>query len=130
MTSLAFPFTIDSSGGVAVRTDRVSAANDRILNVLMTIPYERVMRPVFGGGIPGLVFSAMGDEIVSSVKEQVTNSLTLFVPEVSVVQVNVFPDPHTEGQLNIEAYYRMTDEIDGSTHLATVEVGNFTETTF
>lgn len=51
------PFRFDSTGGLAAVTDPLQVAIQHLMAIAFTMPGERVMRPNYGVGIQGLVFS-------------------------------------------------------------------------
>lgn len=67
MTDIAFPFDIGPSGGTKTADPR-QHLRDLILQVLLTSPSERVMRPTFGAGIGALVFEPVGQTIAATLE--------------------------------------------------------------
>ena len=49
MTTIAVPFKIKENGKIGEITDQKKAAEQRIIDVLVTTKGERVMRPAYGG---------------------------------------------------------------------------------
>lgn len=54
---ISVPFGIAIGGGIGVVTDPGQVSIQHILSIAFTDPGERVMRPTYGTGLTGLVFS-------------------------------------------------------------------------
>lgn len=68
MSDAAFPFAIGPDGGTATAGPR-RHLRDMIVQILLTSPGERAMRPNFGAGIGALVFEPMGDAIAATLEQ-------------------------------------------------------------
>ena len=102
MTRIDFPLQFDGRGRTA-QTDREAYVRDLILQVLLTSPGERVMRPSFGSGLMQLVFAGASPEIAATTQFLVQGALQQWLGDVIAVQsVEVQP---LDGALNVEVEY-------------------------
>ena len=63
-----------------------------LVNLLLTDIGERVMNPTFGCELKRFIFEGITDENSSLIIESVTNSINIFVPEVTVTNITVNPN--------------------------------------
>ncbi|HEU4390614.1 MAG TPA: GPW/gp25 family protein [Blastocatellia bacterium] len=105
-TGIGFPFVINELGQVAAMTadDNIRA---KILQVLLTSPGERVMRPEFGTGLRDLVFDPNNDVLAATTEFTAARALQQWLNDEVVVQsVDVTND---EGALQVEVVYIRRD---------------------
>ena len=67
MASISIPFRFEN-GGVAETTDNSVIAKQKIIDVLATRPFERVMRPEYGAGISSLLFEPIDPLVFADYK--------------------------------------------------------------
>ena len=67
MASISVPFRFEK-GGVASTSDNSIIAKQKIIDVLATRPFERVMRPEHGAGISSLLFEPMDPLVFADYK--------------------------------------------------------------
>jgi phage baseplate assembly protein W len=63
-----------------------------LVNLLLTDIGERVMNPTFGCDLKRFIFEGITDENASLIAESVTNSINIFVPEVTVTNIVIVPN--------------------------------------
>jgi phage baseplate assembly protein W len=63
-----------------------------LVNLLLTDVGERVMNPTFGCELKRFIFEGITDENASLITESITNSINIFVPEVTVTNITVIPN--------------------------------------
>ncbi|MEE4279082.1 MAG: GPW/gp25 family protein [Halieaceae bacterium] len=102
MSDVAFPFAIGPDGGTAGADPR-RHLRDLIVQVLLTSPGERVMRPNFGAGIGALVFEPMGDAIAATLEQSAHAALQRELgSRVTILGVSARPG---EGRLTVSVSY-------------------------
>jgi len=105
-TGIRFPFGINEVGQVASLTsdDNIRA---RILQILLTSPGERVMRPEFGCGLRDLVFDPNNDVLAATTEFTAAKALQQWlVDEIIVQSVDV---SNEDGKLEVEVTYIRRD---------------------
>lgn len=60
-----------------------------LLQLLMTIPGERVYRPAFGVNLRNVVFEQLDEETLSGLESEITRKISDFEPRVAVNNVVV-----------------------------------------
>jgi phage baseplate assembly protein W len=63
-----------------------------LVNLLLTSTGERVMNPSFGTDLRKFVFEGITDDNLSSLKDNLLNSIALFIPGITVVNVIITPN--------------------------------------
>ena len=63
-----------------------------LVNLLLTDIGERVMNPTLGCELKRFIFEGITEENSSLIVESVTNSINIFVPEVTVTNITVNPN--------------------------------------
>lgn len=99
MKAISIPFRFESSPGVpassAIRgpsastTDVTSAAKQKIVDVLATRPYERVMRPEYGAAISNLLFEPLDPLIFADYKIDVLKTLNENVSDAYIRDIQI-----------------------------------------
>ena len=67
-------------------------AKSKLINLLLTDPGERVYQPLFGVGLRRLLFEQEIDS--ETLRERVNNQAQIYIPEISVDNIEVRPDGH------------------------------------
>ena len=110
-TGIGFPFAINDVGQVATLTsdDNIRA---KVLQVLLTSPGERVMRPEFGCGLRDLLFDPNNDVLAATTEFTAAKALQqLLIDEIIVQSVDVSSD---DGTLQVEVAYTRRDALQPS----------------
>lgn len=68
-----------------------------ILQLLNTIPGERVMRPTFGVNLRNFVFEQLVSADLSLLESHIVEQLTVHEPRVDVQNIELIPDPDRNG---------------------------------
>jgi len=68
-----------------------------LVNLLLTDIGERVMNPAFGCNLQRFLFEGITEDNLELLIENLTNSIAIFIPEVTVKNISVVPD--TDGNL-------------------------------
>ena len=63
-----------------------------LVNLLLTDTGERVMNPTFGCDLKRFIFEGITESNINNLKESLANSITVFVPEVSVTDIIIVPN--------------------------------------
>jgi phage baseplate assembly protein W len=60
-----------------------------LINLLLTTRGERIMNPLFGTGLRDFLFEGITDSNLENLRLDLINSITLFIPEISVIDINI-----------------------------------------
>ena len=104
---LPFPFRKGHAGGAAEISDIDKHIKDKMMQILFTIPGERVNLPDFGCGLRDLVFEGNNQILVSTTRFKIHRALTRWIgEEVEIEGVEVFNEEET---LFIQIFYKRLD---------------------
>jgi phage baseplate assembly protein W len=114
---LSIPFRKGHAGGLSETSDVDRHIKDKMIQVLFTIPGERVNLPEFGCGIRDLIFEGNNEILVSAATFTITRSLNRWMgEEVGIEDVNVFSEE--EVLYILISYYRLDNRIPGRLEVA------------
>jgi len=63
-----------------------------LVNLLLTDIGERVMNPTFGCNLRKFLFEGITENNIGNLKENLYNSIAMFIPEISVTDIAVIPN--------------------------------------
>ena len=98
--------TINSSGQLAYAEDEQSV-REVMLNILLTRPGERLMRPTFGAGLMDFIHQPNNQTTRHLIGDVIKKSLDQWEPRVEVEKVEVLPDPENVSEVHINVRYHM-----------------------
>ena len=96
------PLTADVS-----KVTDVQAIKRSVRNLVLTNKGERVGQPTFGADIFLTLFEPMGDELITSVEEKISEAMADWLPHVLVNKLVVEPDEVEVNQMNIELEFSL-----------------------
>jgi phage baseplate assembly protein W len=105
-TGVAFPFSVDDRGGVALARDEEDV-QQAIGIILSTAPGERPMRPEFGCDVHNLVFEAIDALTLGQVEHAVRVALDRWEPRIDVESVEFQLGRVRDGVLETQIGYRL-----------------------
>ena len=104
---LAFPLNdVNMTSGTETTKEQLKA---NFLNLLLTVPGERINHPTYGIGLKSQVFEQGIDEV--SLMERINTQLAFWMPEISVTEINV-EENRDYYKISITLTYSIT--LDGS----------------
>jgi phage baseplate assembly protein W len=101
-----FPPKIGPQGGVALTSER-SELEQSIRIILTTSPGQRVMRPTFGCRLHELVFAPNNSHTAAQAQRFVEEALGMWEPRITVMRVDVRPDPEEGSRMLIAIEYKV-----------------------
>lgn len=128
MTAIYYGYNPPFIGGpqnIMSRQEDDRLIKNDILQLLLTVPGERVMRPDYGVNLRNFVFEQLVDRDLSQLRQEIIRGITEFEPRVNVEQVvlrrqddsnqlevrvvvNLRKDPRR--QLTIEQFINLTTQ--------------------
>jgi phage baseplate assembly protein W len=63
-----------------------------LVNLLLTEVGERVMNPTFGCNLKRFIFEGITDQNLESLKDSLLNSISFFIPEITIVSIEITPN--------------------------------------
>lgn len=101
---IRFPFSVGSQGFPAAATND-DLIKQSLVQIVLTHPGERYMRPAFGCGAMSFVFEPIGGQLTAYVKETVMSSIAQYEPRVRVTRVDVAADAQNDAQVTVTIWY-------------------------
>lgn len=107
---LAFPFSVGRDGRSARVESLPQHVRDELLQLLLTNPGERPMRPEFGGGVRRMVFEGLDDSTAAMAKARISQALTRWLGDrLTLEDLTVEASDTT---LSVDLVYRIAGEED------------------
>lgn len=102
----AFPVGVNARGRVAL-ANREQEIEQAIKIILLTPKGQRVMRPTFGCQIHDLVFAPNDGNTAGLAAFYVQEALAMWEPRITVLEVDVSPDPDDQARVLIAIEYEI-----------------------
>jgi len=90
------PFIGGAQNVMSRQEDDRLIKND-ILQLLLTIPGERVMRPTYGVNLRNFVFENLVSSDLSILQSNIEEQLRIYEPRVDLEFIDLLPDPDKNG---------------------------------
>tara|TARA_R110000737_G_scaffold55029_1_gene77832 strand:+ start:211 stop:615 length:405 start_codon:yes stop_codon:yes gene_type:complete len=84
------------------------AIRNNLINFLLTNPGEHFLNPTFGGGIRNFIFSQINDNNLDFLKEDISEKIGIFFPDINIISLNVFGNPDSNS-ISININYTITN---------------------
>jgi hypothetical protein len=111
LTSFPLLPGLDGEGRPAWRRGNASV-REVMLNILLTRPGERLMRPEFGAGIRNFIHHPNNETTRALIADAALRALTRWEPRVTIEEVRVVADRERLSHVNLSVRYRLL--ADGS----------------
>lgn len=107
----AWPVTFEPTGAVSLACG-TSEIEQAMLLILLTVPGERVLRPLFGCRIHELVFASNNSVVLALAERYVEEALTFWEPRIRVYNVKAAVDEARRERLLIVIRYEIKATYD------------------
>ena len=97
---------LDPQGRLAESRDEQSV-NEVILNILLTRPGERLMRPDFGAGLLDFLHQPNNETTRGLIASTVRNAVSRWETRITLSDVQVIPDPAEPTTVHITLFYSL-----------------------
>lgn len=84
-----------------------ASVREVMLNILLTRPGERLMRPEFGAGIRSFIHHPNNETTRALIADAALRALRRWEPRVSIESVRAVADPERLSQVTLEVRYRL-----------------------
>jgi hypothetical protein len=102
-----FPVQVDEITGKMKTSAYEEDIKEAIYLILMTKKGERIMKPEFGCGVHDYVFGTMDYTSLSMMERAIRESLTLWEPRITDLNVDLMVDEEKEGCILVNIDYRV-----------------------
>ena len=94
-----------------------------MVNILLTRPGERLMRPEFGAGIRNFIHQPNNETTRALLADAAQQALNRWEPRVTVEDVRVLPDPQRLSHVDLSIHYRLKQDGTAGTLDLALELG-------
>lgn len=109
LTSFPLLTGLDAQGHPDWRRGNASV-REVMLNILLTNPGERLMRPDFGAGIRQFIHYPNNETTRALIADAARRALSRWEPRVTVESVRALPDDQLLSQVHLEVRYRLPSD--------------------
>ena len=109
---MSFPLLDGTTNGRIEWQGGNKSIREVMLNILLTRPGERLMRPEFGAGLLDFIHYPNNETTCALIADAAKRALTRWEPRVELTDVNVTRDPQRLSHVNLSIHYRL--RYDGS----------------
>ncbi|MEY2689227.1 MAG: hypothetical protein RL375_3426 [Pseudomonadota bacterium] len=113
---------VDARGALAWQTGNKSI-REVMLNILLTRPGERLMRPEFGAGIRNFIHQPNNETTRALVADAAQRALARWEPRVAVEEVRVVPDARRLSHIHLSIRYRVRRDGSRDSFDLAIELG-------
>ena len=89
-----------------------SRLKHNIVNLLKTVPGERLGQPAFGSLLQNILFEPMDDEIGDGIEEAIRETLTKWLPYISITNIEVTQPEYDNNRVNVAIDFGLAFEPD------------------
>jgi phage baseplate assembly protein W len=92
--NIAIGVSLPFNGPVAFNStySTTDQLKSNLINLLLTNKGERIMNPEFGCDLRTVLFNGIDETIVNDIKELINYNVSIFVPQITVSNINVVKD--------------------------------------
>ncbi len=109
---LKLPLGYSDSGYFKQTTTTLQQAKYNILNLLKTIPGERLGQPLFGSKLHQLLFEPMNDDFTEVVEESIRSSMETWLPYINIKKIKFAIPNYNVNRVNIDVDFGLSFEPD------------------
>lgn len=105
---LSFPFGgLDEDSGRLVWSSGNQSVREVMLNILLTRPGERLMRPSFGAGLRNYIHLPNNETTRALIADSTRRAIERWEPRVTVDEITVQPDGQRLSHVSLSIHYRL-----------------------
>ncbi len=109
---LKLPMGYSESGYFKQTKTTLQQAKYNIVNLLKTIPGERLGQPTFGSDLHTMLFEPMDEEFTDTIISSIRTSLKTWLPYINIKNIEVVMPDYNTNQVNITVDFGLSFEPD------------------
>ena len=109
---LKLPMGYSDTGYFKQTKTTLQQAKYNIINLLKTIPGERLGQPTFGSKLHQLFFEPMNDDFTDEVEETIKSSIETWLPYINIKNIKVTIPDYNMNRVNIAVDFGLSFEPD------------------
>ncbi len=86
--TLKLPVVVDELDGLKLVKDFPSLVQQNLKNLLLTLPGERIMDPLFGVGMPRFLFEQNNPSVYAEIRGKIEQQVSKYMPFVRIDDVD------------------------------------------
>lgn len=94
------PLTVDPVDGILLTKSYAEVAKQNFKMLLLTVPGERIMDPLFGIGLRTFFFENITANVLSKIKAKIREQTAKYLPYIKFLQLDINSDPARSSDLN------------------------------
>jgi len=109
---LQLPMGYSDTGFFKQTKTTLQQAKYNIINLLKTIPGERLGQPAFGSNLHGMLFEPMNEDFNDQLEDSIRTSLTTWLPYINIKKIDITLPDYNENRVNIAIDFGLSFEPD------------------
>ena len=109
---LKLPMGYSESGYFKQTKTTLQQAKYNIINLLQTIPGERLGNPTFGSNLHSILFEPMDEDFSDVLEDSIRTSLETWLPYISIKNIEVVMPDYNINRVNITIDFGLSFEPD------------------
>jgi|TARA_R110000744_G_scaffold224563_2_gene343109 phage baseplate assembly protein W len=98
---LELPMGYSDTGFFKQTKTTLQQAKHNIINLLKTIPGERLGQPAFGSNLHSVLFEPMNEDFNDQLEDSIRTSLTTWLPYINIKKIDITQPDYNENRVNI-----------------------------
>jgi phage baseplate assembly protein W len=94
------PLTTDPVDGILLTKSYAEVAKQNFKMLLLTVPGERIMDPLFGIGLKTYFFENITPSVIASIKSRITEQTAKYLPYINFLQLDINSDVTKTSDVN------------------------------
>lgn len=86
--SVRLPLTLDANDGIKLNKTLIEVSRQNFINLLFTIPGERIMIPDFGVGLPTFLFENDDDILRQNIDARIRSQTLKYLSYINIININ------------------------------------------
>ena len=95
------PITIDAIDGIALNKSYSAVAKQNFKMLLLTVPGERIMDPLFGIGLKTFFFENVTPQTISKIKTRIREQTAKYLPYINMLKLDINSDVRDSRDVNV-----------------------------
>jgi len=109
---LKLPMEYSDSGFFKQTKTTLQQAKYNIINLIKTIPGERLGQPAFGSDLHSILFEPMNEDFSEILEDSIRTSMSTWLPYINVKNIDIQFPIHNESQVSIAIDFGLSFEPD------------------
>jgi len=109
---LELPLGYSDSGFFKQTKTTLQQAKYNIINLIKTIPGERLGQPAFGSNLHSILFEPMNEDFSEILEDSIRTSMSTWLPYINVKNIDIQFPIHNESQVSIAIDFGLSFEPD------------------